>query len=230
LNRFEEEEIIIYGPYENHPSKFVALAFSSLLSLIVSPLVFFVVKYERDKSNRTLINQLLSSLILFTNIPTLIWQIFVYIRFAFGIAPELFCYLDLILKPGIAMLYILFLDAMWIVKYIFVFHSKNPAANQDDFWNRFLCIWMTSVSFLTHFVFVLLPGNNPNSFYICLGRVPAIYKTQETKRNLPLQCLMVVSAAAHVLVVFRYLIFTRQEKKRIGTGNWKAEIQRCVKN
>jgi hypothetical protein len=41
---------------------------------------------------------------------------------------------------------------------------------------------------------------------------------------------MVVSAAAHALVVFKYLIFTRQEKKRIGTGNWKAGIQRCVKN
>ena len=149
----------------------------------------------------------------------MILQVFLFIRFVFGIAPELICYFDLIVKPGIAMVTILFLDAIAIVRYIFVFHRKNPTVTQDDFWNCFICIWVIGICLIYYLVFVLLPGNNPNFFFVCLGRIPSNFKSGETKVNLGLQYLLHASVLAHVFVGVRYFVFKRQEKKKIATGN-----------
>jgi hypothetical protein len=71
----DEDEFIISGPYENHPSKIFAVVFSFTVMVITSPINYLIVKYERDKSNRTLINQLLSSLMIFVAIPGTMLQV-----------------------------------------------------------------------------------------------------------------------------------------------------------
>ena len=71
----DEDEFIISGPYENHPSKIFAVVFSFTVMVITSPINYLIVKYERDKSNRTLINQLLSSLIMIVAIPGTMLQV-----------------------------------------------------------------------------------------------------------------------------------------------------------
>ncbi len=39
---------------------------------------------------------------------------------------------------------IILTDIVLIVQYIFVFHSKNPTAVQDDFWTLFINLWACS--------------------------------------------------------------------------------------
>ena len=41
---------------------------------------------------------------------------------------------------------IMFVNVSFIVRYIYVFHSKNPTAYQDDFFIYFLNIWAYSKS------------------------------------------------------------------------------------
>jgi hypothetical protein len=194
------------------------MIFLAAMTIVATPITFIIVKYEREKSNRTLINQLLSSMLVWTSVPSTANQILVVVRFMCVANPKVFCYLDLFFKPGIILTYIMFLDAILVVRYIFIFHTKNPTANQDDFWNCFLCIWMTSISIIYQFVFILLPGNNPNFFYICLGRISQNHKNETMKENLVLRYLLVISALAHLFVGVRYFIFKHQERKTIETG------------
>ena len=212
------DEFFITGPYENHPSKIFAVCFSFALILVTSPINIIIVNYERDKSNRTLINQLLSSLIICNFFLSLFLQFSFCIRYIFGPVHEILCYLDLMLIPGTVMLHILFLDAIYIVRYIFIFHTRNPTVSQDDFWNCFLCIWMAGACFITHLVFMIMPGNNPNYFYICLGKIPRNYYNEKTKVNYSLQFILLFSFLVHILGGVRYLVFKLKEKKNAESG------------
>ena len=219
-----QEEVLLTELYENHPSKIFAILFLAAMSVLASPIIALIVKFEREKSTRTLINQLMSNMLFLTSIPNFGVSILLFIRYSFVSDPQLICYLDQILRGSIIMNYILFLDAILIVRFIFVFHTKNPTATQDDFWNRFLCIWLSSISFICQFVFAILPGNNPNYFYICQGRVSPNHKNEKTKQNVSLQYLLLFSAVAHIFVGVRYFIFKLQEKKAIGTGRYYKHI------
>ncbi len=63
-------------------------------------------------------------------------QIPAIIRYIVGPFPEMICHVDTILRNFYTMQGLLFLDAMTLVRYIFLFHIKNPAALQDDFWDQ----------------------------------------------------------------------------------------------
>jgi hypothetical protein len=61
----------------------------------------------------------------------------------YGPFPELLCQLDYLIKNIIVLKGVAFVDFIIIIRYILTFHSKNPTAVQDDFWNLFLNIWAT---------------------------------------------------------------------------------------
>ena len=114
------------------------------------------------------------------------------------------------------MIYILFLDAGCIVRYCFVFHTKNPTAFQHDFWKMFLCMWIYCFGIMAHIVFALLPGKNPNYFYICLGRMPINLMNQPFKINWILNIGLMISFCAHLSVSVKYQIFKFKEKQIIN--------------
>jgi hypothetical protein len=215
-----QEEVYLTEPYKNHPSKIFSLIFITFMTATLTPIFLLIVKYEREKSNRTLINQLLSSVLVWPTFLSIVDNFLLVIRFMPVGNPKILCYLDLILKPSATMYCILFLDAILIVRYIFIFHTKNPTVTQDDFWNCFLCIWLFGLSFISHFVFAILPGNNPNHFYVCLGSTSQKHKNEKTKENLVLLYVLVFSAVAHIFVAVRYLIFKHNEKKTMGPGSY----------
>ncbi len=70
-----------------------------------------------------------------------------------------FCYFDLIMRPGLSMVYILHLDLVCILRYCFVFYTKNPTAIQHEFWMLFLTIWMFSFGMTAQVIFAILPVN-----------------------------------------------------------------------
>ena len=142
------EDLHFTEMFENHPSKLVAAILSMLLMIVGTMLEFTIVRYERDKSNRTLINQLLSSLITLSNIPSFLIQVAFTFHYLVTPLPAFVCYVDLVLRPTIVMMFILFLDAMAITRFMFIFHTKNPTGFQDDFWNLFLSLWITRYFFV----------------------------------------------------------------------------------
>ena len=66
------------------------------------------------------------------------------VRYLYGPFPTILCDLDYILKNVFVLKVVVFINVSLIVRYIFVFHSKNPTAYQDDFWIFYLNIWAYS--------------------------------------------------------------------------------------
>ena len=188
---------------------------SILLTAFITPFLFLIVRYEREKQNRTLINQLVASLLHVITTPNIILQVMFIIRYSVGAFPHFFCYLDLLARPGFVTFQLLILDAICIIRYIFVFHLKNPTATQADFWSLYILLCLFGFSVISHGVFIFLPGNNPNYFYICLGEIPPNHSYTETKFNWVLSIVLFLTVVAHILVAVRYQIYRYQEKKQI---------------
>ena len=64
------------------------------------------------------------------------------------------------------------IDAMLIIKYIFIFHLKNPTAVQDDFWTFWINLWTFAFFLLSTTVVNTLPGRDPPRVTICIGKIP----------------------------------------------------------
>jgi hypothetical protein len=62
------------------------------------------------------------------------------------------------------------------VRYLYVFYLKNPHEFKDDFWHLFINLWVISVSFVSQFTFVQLPGKQPMNYYLCIGQVIIVSK------------------------------------------------------
>ena len=114
------------------------------------------------------------------------------------------------------MITIFILGAMCIIRYIFIFHLKNPTVAQDDFWRLFLVIWISSYTIVTHVVFVLWSNNFPNFFYICLGKYPTRQHEFVDQNNMALIGLLIFSLLAHIYVGVRYLIYRCNEQQQLN--------------
>lgn len=116
--------------FEDQPIKYFAIATSVLGILMTSPLLFLIISFERSNHNRTLINQLLSSMIWHGIGWNLVIQVPIIIRYLVGPFPRAICHLDIIMRNLFTMQGLFFLDSMILVRYIFIFHLKNPTALQ----------------------------------------------------------------------------------------------------
>ena len=58
-------------------------------------------------------------------------------------------------------------SSIMIVKYLSVFHLKNPGAIKDDFWSLFLNIWIISSTLTVNGVNLILPGRFASLYEVC---------------------------------------------------------------
>ena len=79
-------------------------------------------------------------------------------RFLYGPLPGPICSLVMYLKNVVTIQTMLFLDAILISKYFLIFKFKNPLGFCDDFWTRFISIWIVIGSHLLQFVGDFFPG------------------------------------------------------------------------
>jgi hypothetical protein len=64
-----------------------------------------------------------------------------------------------------------------------------------------------------YFVFLMLPGYQPNFFYVCVGKFPAGHSHAEAKENRVLGLIVLISFLLHILVGVRYLHFRYLENR-----------------
>jgi hypothetical protein len=70
--------------FSNNHFKIIALTYSTILTIVITPLMYSIISLERDNHHRTLINQLVSSVVwvaIFWNITA---QPFTIYRYIFG--------------------------------------------------------------------------------------------------------------------------------------------------
>ena len=168
---FSVENDIFKGLFENHPSKLASIFFSFFTSPVNICLAYGIIWFEMNGTGngngRTLVNKLISSLCFSGILYFIFGQYGDMVRYVYGPVPSNVCFVQIVLKNAISSQIILYLTACSVIKYIFIFWIKNPAAVDDGFWSRLLSSWIIGFSFIFNFVLFFLPGRQPLFFYIC---------------------------------------------------------------
>ena len=114
---------------------------------------------------------------------------------------------------------LLIVDAIIIVRYIFVFKLKNPAAFHDDFWFVFATVWIHSFSVLTNgswYYFGM--DQQPFSYYMCTGRNPfELLPTQKSSKVYGV--VETASALLNIVLYTKIFLFKRKARRVLPVAN-----------
>lgn len=131
------------------------------------------------------------------------------VRYIIGPIPSIVCFGQVVMKNAISTQIILYISASPLIKYIFIFWIKNPAAVDDGFWSRFLTLWINGFSFVFNFVIFFLPGRQPLFFYICANTDP---RQDQLLPKKPFGLLEMLSLLLHIAIKIRILVY----KTKVG--------------
>jgi len=191
---------------ENNLTKIMCLLVS-LLGIIFGPMFLYIViwfeKFGSDKK-RTLLNRFASMFCWECIKFMLLVQTIEAVRFLNGPLPHFICNVQLIIRNSTVFNFLLYMDASILIRYIFIFWLKNPAAFKDDFWILFVCIWTQSTSLLYEIVRQLLNTKSSSGFYICVGVDPSQLKKGFS--GIP-SLIMNISLILHIVIYVRIFIY-----------------------
>ena len=189
-----------YNIYEPNLAKGVSMSFSAISITITSPILFFIILNDKNNNNRTLINQLVVSIMCCAMAWNLIVQTMTLCLYTFHpINNALICHLSQLLSNITCLDCLILHDAIIIVKYIFIFQLKNPTALQDDYWRIFINLWILSFCLITQVVYHVLPGRENLAFYLCIGKVELALIEEPMKKNYAFIFVGNITGVLHVL-------------------------------
>lgn len=212
--------------FENNWAKLASIVYSLTITIFMTPVFLSIVSYENNHQYRTLINQLVTKLILSTLIGNAVVQIPSTILYIHGPLPWYICYPQVFLFPTLSVSFTLLLDSVSIVRYLFIFWLKNPTGLQDDFWAEFFFMWTYACSFISNLVYFIMPGRGPNMLYVCLGSAPSKQMNgPPSKTNYFVMGVFIFSTIIQILAIGKHQIH-----QACGTlmvkNNLKREIYR----
>ena len=217
---FSIQKKCVYGPiYDNNITKILGLVYAITVSAIITPLVYLVTLFERQNPLRILLSQLFSKIIFIGILFVIFVEVPNYFIYIVGPLPEFMCSIEIVLRAAFTISILILLNAILIARYIFLFHTKNPTATQHDYWTHFLSIWSLGVGIITEIVFLLMPGKNPNYFYICLGKIPENHEMAKPKQNLPLLLTIFVTVCLHIVFGVKLKMSERKESNEVTLNN-----------
>jgi hypothetical protein len=204
--------------FEAKTSKTIFMTTSILLMLTGSVLAYSIIWYERfgSDSKRTILNQL-SSLQCWTEVEFILFvTLLEWVRYITGPMPVFPCWFHMVIKNGLIAKLLFLQTGLIISRYACIFWLKNPSAFNDEFWCHFINCWVNIFSFWPHFVFVFLPGREPMSYYVCVGRDPAEDDKLPTKLNITHYIVGYSSLAIHILMSLRIFWYKNKLKRSVG--------------
>ena len=208
----------------NNPSKIAALLFSFAATIFITPFLIFIIQFERDNHNRTLINQFISSIMWIGVWWNMIMQPITFYRYMVGpFCSKFLCCLDSILRNGLSMHALMLFDAIIIARCAYMHCLKNPTALQDDYWKMFTNLWISVFWFVTQTVYIITPGKNPINYYMCMGTYPREYQNQPVKANLSMLFVTLFSIGLHLAIAVVHL-------KPNNTAEQKSLFSRATNN
>ena len=205
---------------ENNEERRICVGIAILATIFGPPLLLCIIWFERFGSDnkRTLLNRLVAmncwtgiEVLLLSNIPEIV-------RFTYGPLPELFCSIRVIFATAFGWMFILYIDVILIVRYIFIFWLKNPSAFCDDFWCYFIGIWIHGFSLISLFVWHLLAKFQTMGYYICTGQNIA-----KNRQNFPKAygVLEIISIILHVIIYLK-IRFYKKKQQNVVSSNKKS--------
>jgi len=174
--------------------------------LLGPPFLYSIVWFEKYGSDekRTLLNRLVSknclngiSFLILTQIPEVV-------RYTYGPLPDLICRVHMICKTSHVWIFWFNIDVIIITRYYFIIWLKNPSAFQDEFWAKFLSIWIYGASLISLSTWHFLAKFETMGFYICTGKDPT-----KTSPHFPKAygILEVLSVFLHLAFFLRIFLF-----------------------
>ena len=108
----------------------------------------------------------------------------------------------------------LLFDAIIIVKYIFIFHLKNPTALQEDFWKIFVNCWIFIFNFVVQIPYHMIPGKEQTSVSLCIGSIPLQYINDHPKKPFVSLTVTIISTLLHLSFWILTFILKRWRSQR----------------
>lgn len=216
------------GIFENRPIKIVGVSISVTSSLFYILIIYSIIWFEHFGSDkkRTILNKLVSSICACSIFWFSIIQPIEMTRYVFGPLPQWLCLFHFVIKNIVGIQLLLFFSAISVLRYLFIFHLKNPSCFENDFWTSYLNIWVITFSVLSQVVHSLLPGRQPMNFYICSGICPDSSDVAFAKVNYVLIGTHVFSFLAHIVVRLKIFVF----KWSSSTSNGGCVTSKFVTN
>ena len=197
-----------------NPLLIISLLLSVLVAILGPPLLFAVIWFERFGSDkkRTLLNMLVNMKCWTAIAFIVLGQVPEIIIYTFGPLPVKFCYLHTVVRLSIICSILMFINAMIIFRFVYIFKLKNPAAFRDDFWCVLVSIWihMASSIFITTLNTLANHQIMPN--FICTGQITGI-SLKTTGKGISL--LILASAILHFYIHLK--IYFHKRKFKVGT-------------
>ena len=150
--------------------KYVIVVIEVLLIIFIVLVCYSIIWYERfgTDNKRTLVNKFVSA-ICWTGICWhLTVQVIILIRFLYRPFNYSTCFWYVLSRRTLTSVSIMFLNAITLSRYIFIFWLKNPAIFNDDFWSRMASLWIVGFCFLVKFVYGFLLGSDNVGFGSCV--------------------------------------------------------------
>jgi len=157
--------------------KYVFIVATILCIITTVPGFYSVVWFEKFGSDkrRTVFNKLLSSMCYVGMFANVFVQGLFVLRFVYGPLPNIVCFWLCLSKRVTINFGFLVLDSISVVRYIFIFWLKNPAAFNDEFWHVFITLSCILMSFGFQVIRATIPGNQLVEYSLCTGDDPTPY-------------------------------------------------------
>jgi hypothetical protein len=188
MNNFTGEgnysELDFYqGYFQKRPSLFLFLIYSVIINAITLSLFLYIIWFEHNgpDARRNLINRLVSPICVVSIVYIIFPQSMDFLRFFHGPFPHLLCYFNLFIKNTLVLMTLFFFTFITLSRYVSIFILKNPLGYYEDFWSRFICLWVTLAATLIQSTVDILPGKHPMNYVVCTGKNPALDTNKETK-------------------------------------------------
>ena len=158
---------------------------------------------------------------LVNNLVTLINDITHSQRIFIGPLPHFFCFFKTIIRSCFVTQLFLYIDAISVINYIFIFWLKNPAAFRDEFWIIFFNAWIKGFGFIFNFVWFFTAEHQLINFYICTGKDP----TEDLKKPLNIHSVVEISSfLLQIMIYLRIKFYKFQTMKKQQRSNFKRSF------
>ena len=215
---------ILYG---NNYFKIIGLIYSISVFIITIPPLYFVIIFENENPYKTLQSKILVLFLSNAMAYCFFVQIPDYCIYIFGPLPALICYFEMFFRVCITIQQLFLSDVTMIAKYLFLFNIKNFTSTQHEFWPFYFSLVSFGIGLISTAAFMFLPGNNPNYFYICVGKIPRNHQNGKTKVNILLNYLIFATTLIHVVLGTKIKIFEKKQANSL-INNTAPQIASCI--
>jgi hypothetical protein len=211
-----DTESDFYSAYFQMRTSFIFFAtYSSIIAPIAIALLYFIIWFELNgpDTQRTLINRLVTPICWVCIFYFFVPQSIDFFRYFHGPYSHNLCYFNLFTKNVLGVMNMFFFAIITVLRYISIFMVNNGFIYLDDFWYRFICLWVTLVSIFIQSVLDYLPGKHPLNYFVCTGKNPTFDTNPEAYiiRNYSMVAGCIMVTIVYIFVYFKILLFQRKE-------------------